>query len=146
MKRNPVALVVEDDPTHRLLIRRCIGDDRTVDLQEANDGEEAIEYLYGRGKYADRGRFPMPHVILLDLRMPRMDGWEVLQTVKGDRLLKDIPVVLLSSLADEEDVKKGYHMGANAYVTKPFDFDEFNEKLKSLGRFWMGTVETPFSA
>jgi CheY-like chemotaxis protein len=105
------------------------------------DGEEALDYLFRRGKFEGRqGRDPA--VVLLDLKMPRVDGLEVLKTIKGDEKLRTIPVVVLTSSREESDLVEGYRLGANAYVVKPVGFDEFVEAVKQVGAFW-GILNEP---
>ncbi len=107
-----------------------------------NDGEEAIEYLYRKGKFKDRST-SNPVLILLDLKMPKMDGLEVLKQVKSDDELKNIPVVVLTSSKIEEDIIRSYNLGANAYVIKPVDFMQFVEAIKKIGAFWIISNEPP---
>ncbi|MFA6540720.1 MAG: response regulator [Bacteroidota bacterium] len=106
------------------------------------DGEEALNYLYKRGKYQDR-QSSNPAVILLDLKMPKVDGLEVLRRIKGDDTLKTIPVVMLTTSREESDLLNSYHYGVNAYVVKPVDFQEFLSAVKQLGVFWAILNETP---
>jgi len=100
-----------------------------------NDGAEALDYLYRRGTYADRPT-DLPVVVLLDLKMPKVDGMEVLRQMKSDATLKHIPVVMLTSSREERDLVKSYLLGANAYVVKPVDFQQFIDSVKQLGCFW----------
>ena len=106
------------------------------------DGEEALDYLYKRGKYKDRTSGD-PAVILLDLKMPKVDGLDVLRHIKADKDLKIIPVVMLTSSREESDLLKSYHLGVNAYVVKPVDFQEFLNAVKQLGVFWAILNESP---
>jgi len=108
----------------------------------ANDGSEALDYLYKRGRFAMR---PVgnPVVVLLDLKMPKVDGLEVLRTIKGDHDLKAIPVVILTSSREEKDLVESYKLGVNAYVVKPVDFQKFIEAVKQLGAFWALINEPP---
>lgn len=108
----------------------------------ANDGAEALDYLYRRGQFANRGA-EMPAVVMLDLKMPRVDGMEVLRQMKSDPALKMIPVVMLTSSREERDLVQSYKLGANAYVVKPVDFQQFIEAIKSLGCFWAVLNELP---
>ena len=100
-----------------------------------NDGAEALDYLYKRGAYASRGS-DLPVVVLLDLKMPKVDGLEVLKAMKDDAELKRIPVVMLTSSREERDLMRSYDLGANGYVVKPVDFQQFIESIKQLGCFW----------
>ena len=110
----------------------------------ARDGAEALDYLFGRGKFAGRDE-KQPAVMLLDLKMPGVDGFEVLRQVKSDNALKRIPVVVFSSSNDEGDRLLSYELGANAYVTKPVDFSEFLEIVQTVGRFWTDINQTPLT-
>ena len=119
-------------------------------LREANlanpivhveDGVEALDYLFRRGAYADREE-GNPSVLLLDIKMPRMDGLEVLKTIRGDEKLKHLPVVILSSSREESDLARSWDLGANAYVVKPVDIDQFFQAVKTLGTFWAVINET----
>lgn len=107
-----------------------------------NDGAEALDYLYCRGKYALRNGHH-PAVVLLDLKMPKVDGLEVLRTIKSDERLKTIPVVMLTSSREEQDLIKSYKLGVNAYVVKPVGFQEFLDAVKELGAFWALVNEPP---
>ncbi len=107
-----------------------------------NDGVEALDYLYCRGKYKLRTA-DNPAVVLLDLKMPKLDGLEVLKTIKGDAQLKTIPVVMLTSSREEQDLVESYKLGVNAYVVKPVDFQQFIDAVKNLGVFWALINEPP---
>lgn len=112
------------------------------EVVHVRDGEEALDYLYGRGKYAGRPGGD-PAVVLLDLKMPKVDGIEVLRQMKGDPLLKLIPVVVMTSSREEGDVLRSYALGVNAYVVKPVNFGEFVEAVKQVGAFWAIVNEPP---
>ncbi len=111
-------------------------------IQVVRDGAEALDYLLCRGQYKDRDCVP-PAVILLDIKMPKVDGLQVLETIKSTPELKTIPVVMLTSSRQERDVVRSYAMGVNAYVVKPVDFDQFTEAIRQLGIFWALINETP---
>ncbi len=135
-------LHVDDDPAHRLLVRKnLINHSVSNRLIEVEDGQEAIDYIYGIGKYVDRVAYPMPDLVLLDIKMPRMDGFEVLEKLKNDPDKKHIPIIMLTTSSKEEEIARGYKCGANAYVTKPLDFANFAKKLKDLKLFWVLTAE-----
>ncbi len=106
------------------------------------DGAEALDYLYNRGNYAGSGH-PLPAVMFLDLKMPKVDGLEVLRQIKSDPERKMIPIVMLTSSREEQDLVKSYQLGVNAYVVKPVDFQQFVESIKQLGLFWAIINETP---
>jgi len=102
----------------------------------AHDGEEALDYIFGRNKYADRTLFPMPNLILLDLKMPGIDGFEVLRQIKNTETLKRIPVVILTSSKEEGDRALSYDIGANSYLLKPVSFDGFTDVVKKIDDYW----------
>ncbi len=112
------------------------------EVVHAGDGEEALDYLYARGKFQGRAE-GNPIVILLDLKMPKMDGLEVLEIIKADDVLRMIPVVMLTSSREESDLVRSYSLGVNAYVVKPVDFQQFVEAVKQLGAFWAMHNEAP---
>ena len=136
-------LLVEDDPRDVELTLAALAEHNLANkVIVAWDGAEALDYLYRRGKYADR---PVGHpaVVLLDLKMPKVDGLEVLRQVKGDPALKTIPVVVLTSSRQDQDIVESYNLGVNAYVVKPVAFDRFVEMVKPLGLFWVLINEPP---
>jgi CheY-like chemotaxis protein len=136
-------LLVEDSPQDIELSLAALDTHRLAnEVVVARDGEEALDYLYCRGAYAERdGNLPV--VVLLDLKMPRVDGLEVLRQMKSDPILKVVPVVMLTSSREEEDLLRSYALGANAYVVKPVDFRSFMESVKHLGCFWALVNEPP---
>jgi two-component system response regulator len=137
-------LVADDDPDDRLLAQQALEKSRVAnDLRFVEDGEELVDYLHRRGKYADPHTSPRPGLILLDLNMPRMDGREVLREIKSDPKLKDIPVVVLTTSKAEEDVLKTYNLHANCYVTKPVDLEKFIVVVRSIDVFWLTVVTLP---
>ncbi|HEX3728827.1 MAG TPA: response regulator [Opitutaceae bacterium] len=136
-------LLAEDNPNDVELITRALKQARLVnELAVATDGAEALDYLYRRGAFAGRVG-PQPAVVLLDLKMPRVDGREVLNRMRADPGLALIPVVVLTSSREEQDVLESYNLGANAYVVKPVDFDEFTAAVGKLGCFWALLNEVP---
>jgi CheY-like chemotaxis protein len=139
--RSPV-LMVEDDPNDVVLVRRAF---RKANLQHpvyaVEDGEAAIAYLDGRGEYADREAAPLPHLVLLDLKLPRRSGLEVLEWVKSQPCLKRIPVVVLTSSRQPSDVNRAYDLGVNAYLVKPVSFDRLLEMVTAIETFWLGMNE-----
>jgi CheY-like chemotaxis protein len=129
-------LMVEDDPNDvELTMTALEGHNLANEVVVTRDGEEALDYLYRRGKYSRRSS-DHPAVILLDLKLPKIDGLEVLRQVKTDDHLKVIPVVVLTSSREEKDLVSSYKLGVNAYVVKPVDFHEFVNAIKELGVFW----------
>ena len=136
-------LLVEDDPKDIDLTLNALEEYNLAnEVVVARDGEEALDYLYGRGSFQMRSG-NNPAVMLLDLKLPKVDGLEVLQQVKSDEQLKMIPVVVLTSSREERDMVKSYELGVNAYVVKPVDFHEFVNAIKELGVFWAVINEPP---
>jgi DNA-binding response OmpR family regulator len=141
----PIAriLLVEDDPRDVELTMTALADyNLTNEVVVTHDGEEALDYLYCRGKFQTRMN-QNPAVMLLDLKLPKVDGLEVLEKVKSDEKLKVIPVVVLTSSREERDMVASYKLGVNAYVVKPVDFHEFVNAIKELGVFWAIINEPP---
>jgi CheY-like chemotaxis protein len=136
-------LLVEDDPKDVELTLTALEEYKLVnEVVVAHDGEEALDYLYRRGNYAARAN-GNPAVLLLDLKLPKVDGLEVLQQIRSDDKLKMIPVVVLTSSHEERDLVASYKLGVNAYVVKPVDFHEFVNAVKELGGFWALINEPP---
>lgn len=136
-------LMVEDDPKDvELTMMALEGYNLANEVVVTRDGEEALDYLYRRRKYSTRSS-DHPAVILLDLKLPKIDGLEVLRQVKTDNILKVIPVVVLTSSNEEKDLVSSYKLGVNAYVVKPVDFHEFVNAIKELGVFWAIINATP---
>ena len=137
-------LLAEDDADDRLLVKEALAEGRVLnDLRSVEDGEELLDYLRRRGRYADPEASPRPGLVLLDLNMPRKDGREALREIKADPELKRIPVVVMTTSKAEEDVLRSYDLGANSYITKPVTFDRLVELMKVLGRYWIEFVELP---
>jgi len=133
-----VVLLVEDDADHVLLIQRAFAKANLVNpLRIVRDGDDAVNYLSGVGPYADRTRHPLPSLILLDLKLPRKSGLEVLSWLRGEPNLKLTPVVILSSSAETADIQKAYSLGVNSYLVKPVNFGDLLEMVKSIGMYWM---------
>jgi CheY-like chemotaxis protein len=136
-------LLVEDDPKDVELTLTALEEYKLAnEVVVAHDGEEALDYLYRRGKFTTRST-ENPAVLLLDLKLPKVDGLEVLQQIKADAKLKLIPVVVLTSSHEERDMVTSYKLGVNAYVVKPVDFHEFVNAVKELGIFWALVNEPP---
>ena len=138
-------LLVEDNPDHAELAMRNLHDGRLANkVFHVEDGEAALDYLYNRGKFVDRKQFPRPHLVLLDLRLPKVDGIEVLKQVKESDLLRSIPVVILTTSVAERDLAMAYQHYANSYLTKPIDFDSFSQLLRDLGFYWLAWNKRPW--
>jgi CheY-like chemotaxis protein len=136
-------LLAEDNPNDVELTLAAFSEHNLAnEVFVVSDGEEALDYLYQRGRFKDRAN-GNPAVILLDLKMPKVDGLEVLRTIKQDEKLKSIPVVMLTSSREEPDLLRSYQLGVNAYVVKPVDFQSFMDAVKQLGAFWALFNEPP---
>jgi CheY-like chemotaxis protein len=141
-----VILLVEDNPDHTELIVRSLQDHRVANrIYHVPDGEAALDYLFRRGEYEDPEKSPRPHVILLDLRLPKVDGQEVLQAIKTTERLRRIPVVIVTTSEAERDVARAYDSHANSYLVKPVDFDKFTQLMDDLGFYWLGWNRHPWS-
>ncbi len=131
-------LLVEDNPTDAELTIRALKKKKlTNNLVWVKDGAEALDFLFAKGEYSDRNTDEIPKLVLLDLRMPKVDGLEVLQKIKADDSTKKIPVVVLTSSKEDKDIVESYKLGVNSYVSKPVEFDEFTEAISTLGLYWM---------
>jgi two-component system response regulator len=131
-------LLVEDNPDDEALTLRALKKNNIKNVVVvAHDGVEALDWLFGRGPHAGRDVSLLPQVVLLDLKLPKVSGLEVLQAVRADPRTKRLPIVLLTSSKEEQDVIAGYDLGANSYVRKPVDFDEFAEAVRQLGLYWL---------
>jgi CheY-like chemotaxis protein len=139
-------LLAEDDPNDVLLIQRAFQKAGLGNvLKVVPDGAEAIDYLSGRGNYTDRDKFPLPFLLLLDLKMPGTDGFEVLQWLRGDPDIKRLLVVVLTSSELQEDVDRAYELGANSYLVKPVEFDSMVTLIKRFEAYWTEINRTPTS-
>ena len=140
-----VILLVEDDRDHAELILRAFEDHRVANkVYHVLDGEAALNYLVRKGEYASPEKSPRPHLVLLDLRLPKIDGLEVLKRIRGCEGLAKLPVVVLTTSAAETDVAKAYEHHANSYVVKPVDFEKFNQLMDDLGFYWLGWNHYPW--
>jgi two-component system response regulator len=142
--REKEILLVEDNTADVLLTLRAMKKAKiTNQVVVANDGVEALDYLYGKGKYAERNGFSVPVIVLLDLKMPRMDGFEVLKQIRDNPSTRRLPVIMLTSSSEESDINKCYEIGANSYVRKPIEFERFAEVVKHLVDYWLNVNEEP---
>ena len=139
-------LLVEDNPDHAELTLKALKDGNVInEIAWVKDGEEALDFLYHRGRYADATKAPRPGLILLDLRLPKVDGHEVLRRIKGDEDLRSIPVVMLTTSEREDEICQSYNAGANSFVSKPVRFADFVERVRSLKLYWVLTNLLPGS-
>jgi CheY-like chemotaxis protein len=130
---------------HAELVKRNLEDFQVANhIHHVEDGEAALDYVYRRGTYSDHKKFPRPDLILLDLRLPRIDGLEVLKQIKRDLTLQAIPVVVLTTSDAEKDLAQAYEYHANSYVTKPVNFDNFSRLLRDLGYYWLAWNKRPW--
>jgi two-component system, response regulator len=144
MSNRKIILIVEDNPDDELLTLTALKDNNIMnEVVVARDGEEALDYLYLNGKYKDRDTRIAPQVILLDLKLPKVDGLEVLQQIRSHSETKHLPVVILTSSKEETDLIKSYELGANSYIRKPVDFEQFTQAIKYLGLYWLVLNELP---
>jgi len=131
-------LLVEDNPTDAELTMRALKRKNLINkLVWVKDGAEALDFLFGRGDYSDRNVYDLPKLILLDLRMPKVDGLEVLHRIKENERTKSIPVVVLTSSQEDRDIVESYKLGVNSYVSKPVEFDEFIDAVSTMGFYWI---------
>ena len=139
-----VILMADDDADDQKLTRKALTESRLVnELHTVEDGEELLDYLRRQGAFAGPGQAPRPHVILLDLNMPRKDGREALEEIKNDPNLCHIPVVVLTTSEEDEDIFRSYQIGASSYITKPVTFDGLVKVMQSLGNYWFQIVRLP---
>lgn len=136
--KGKVILLVEDNPDdEKLTIRALKKQNIQNEVIVARDGVEAVDYLFGQGKYVGRNLEDVPQVILLDLKLPKLNGLDVLKRIRADERTHAIPVVVLTTSNEERDIVDSYNLGANSYVRKPVDFVEFAEAVKTLGMYWL---------
>jgi len=140
-----VILLVEDNDDHAELVKRNFCSHRIANhIFHVKDGEEALDYLFRRGAYRSEEDSPRPNLILLDLRLPKLDGLGVLNSIKADEQLKSIPTVVLTSSESENDVNLAYSYHVNSFLVKPLDFEKFSTMMKELGMYWLGWNTNPY--
>ncbi len=138
-------LLVEDNPTDVELTLRTLKKHNLANhVEVVNDGAEALDFIFATGAYKDRKIDKRPKVILLDLKLPKVDGLEVLRKIKSDERTKDIPVVVLTSSKEEKDRVESYRLGVNSYIVKPVDFNQFTKAVSELGLYWVLLNEPPY--
>jgi DNA-binding response OmpR family regulator len=136
--RNKVILLVEDNPRDEALTMRALKKNNIAnEVFVVRDGVEALDYLFGTGAYEGRDRTVLPQVVMLDLKLPKVDGLQVLKELRANEDTKRLPVVVFTSSSEEEDMIKSYDLGANSYVRKPVDFEQFSEATRRLGMYWL---------
>ena len=139
-----VILLVEDNPDDEMLTIRALKKNNILnEVVVARDGVQALDYLFARGEYEGRDISRQPQVILLDLKLPRVDGLEVLKTIRSDERTHLLPVVILTTSNEDRDLIASYELGANSYIRKPVDFDQFMEAVRQLGLYWLVLNEPP---
>lgn len=137
-------LLVEDNPDDVELTLHSLRQEKLANqIAVARDGEEALDFLFRRGKFSDQGLAPQLKLVLLDLKLPKVDGMEVLRQMKNDERTKTIPVVILTSSKEERDLVNGYKLGVNSYIQKPVDFEQFRETVKKAGLYWLLINQPP---
>ena len=141
-----VILLVEDNDDHATMVMRSFEQYRVSNIiRHVSDGQAALDYLYRKGEFADSDIFPRPHLVLLDLRLPKVDGLELLKQIKMDDNLKKTPVVILTTSAAEKDIAMAYEYHANSYLVKPMDYEKFDSLMDGLGYYWMVWNQDPWA-
>jgi len=136
--KSKIILLVEDNPSDVGLTQRALAKSHVAnELVVAEDGQEALDYLFGAGAHAGREVAELPALVLLDLKLPRVDGLEVLRQIRADDRTRRLPVVILTTSREEQDVAQSYDLGANSYIRKPVDFTQFAQAVENLGLYWL---------
>lgn len=144
MAKKKVILLIEDNPDDELLTLRAMRKNNIAnEIVIARDGAEALDYIFRKGKYEGRDSDEQPQVILLDLNLPKIGGLDVLKEIRGNKSTSLYPVVILTSSKEERDLVEGYRLGANSYIRKPVDFNQFSEAIRQLGLYWLVLNEVP---
>lgn len=143
--KNKIVLLVEDNPDDEALTVRALRKNHlSNEIIVARDGQEALDFMFGQGAYADRDTSILPQVILLDLKLPKVDGLQVLEQLRANPKTRHVPIVILTSSSQEQDMIRGYDLGANSFVRKPVDFEQFLEAARQLGLYWLVLNEVPY--
>jgi len=143
-ERTQTILIVEDNPTDVMLIQRAFAKANVGNpMHYVRDGDAAVEYLSGGGEYGNRATFPLPALLLLDLKLPRRSGLEVLQWLRSQPVLRRLPVVVLTSSSQSQDVNRAYELGANSYLVKPVEFDDLQAMLSKVNIYWIDLNAKP---
>lgn len=144
MAKNKTILLVEDNPDDEALTLRALKKNNVMNaVTVARDGVQALDYLFARAEHANRDPRDLPTIILLDLKLPRLDGLEVLREIRANEKTRLLPVIILTSSREQQDLVTGYSLGANSYIRKPVDFDRFLEAVRQLGLYWLVLNELP---
>ena len=144
--KKTIILLIEDNPDDIKLTQRAFNKSsisEKISLEVVNNGDDALNLLFGEGAYIYRNTKDMPALILLDLNLPRINGFQLLQRIRNDERTKLIPIIILTSSKEEQDIKKAYTLGANSYIRRPVDFKKFNYATQQLGLYWIGLNESP---
>jgi CheY-like chemotaxis protein len=138
-------LLVEDNDAHAEMVKRSFEQHKVSnEIYHVDDGQKALDYVFREGDYTDEEKYPRPHCILLDLRLPKVDGLEVLRRIKGDDSTRKTPVVILTTSSADKDIAQSYEYNANSYVVKPMDFTKFELLMKDLGYYWLAWNQNPW--
>ncbi len=138
-------LLVEDNDAHAEMVKRSFEQHKVSnEIYHVDDGQKALDYIFHEGEYTDEEKYPRPHCILLDLRLPKVDGLEVLRRIKGDESTRRTPVVILTTSSADKDIAQSYEYNANSYVVKPMDFTKFELLMKDLGYYWLAWNQNPW--
>ncbi len=146
LSENEILLVEDNDADVELTLLALRGENLCNDIQVVRDGAEALDFLFCRNQYQARAGAPLPKLVLLDLKLPKVDGLEVLRQIKQDPRTRIIPVVILTASREESDLVNGYQLGTNSYIQKPVDFNQFRERVKQLGLYWLVVNQLPETA
>ena len=140
-------LLVEDNPDEEKLAMLAFEKSGLIDsVVVVRDGQQAVDYMFAQGEHKGRDVYQLPYVIFLDINLPKINGLEVLKLIRKDERTKLVPIVLLTSSDEEQDIVEGYSSGANSYIRKPFDFNEFMQQIKTLGNYWLELNQTPHAS
>ncbi len=140
-----ILLLVEDNDAHAEMVKRSFEQHEIANVvHHVDDGQKALDYIFREGEYSDQKKYPSPHCVLLDLRLPKVDGLEVLRRIKTDENTRKTPVVILTTSAADQDIAQSYKYHANSYVVKPMDFSRFESLMEGLGYYWLAWNQNPW--
>ncbi len=138
-------LLVEDNDAHAEMVKRSFEQHRIANvIHHVDDGQKALDYIFGEGEYSDKKKYPSPHCVLLDLRLPKVDGLEVLRRIKTDQNTRKTPVVILTTSSADNDIAQSYKYHANSYIVKPMDFSKFEALMEDLVYYWLAWNQNPW--